>query len=447
MIEIRAIGGYGEVGKNMTAVKVDDEVIIFDMGLHLPNYIKFTEEEREEVIKISAKSLQKVEAIPDDSIINDWRDQVQAIIPSHAHLDHIGAIPYLAKKYSAPIICTPFTAAVLQTILKDEKINLPNKIKVLPPNGLIKLTDKLKIEFVNITHSTPQAVAIALHTPYGVVLYATDFKMDDHPVLGKPPNYEALKRLQKQGILVSFLDTLYAHEYKKTPCESTAKEMLRDVMLGVNSKGSALLVTTFSSHIARLKSIVEFGKKLNRKIVFMGRSLSKYARAAEQVNLINFTKDVTICNYGKQVRKKLQEIQKRGPEKYLMVITGHQGEPKSILSRIANGDLPFQFKPQDHLIFSSIIIPTDINRKQRAELEKNLIEKGIRLFKDIHVSGHGAREDLRDFINLIQAKHLIPVHSEKHQIMEFINLAEEMGYKKGYNVHKIFNSQTLTLSP
>ncbi|MBW2963687.1 RNase J family beta-CASP ribonuclease [Candidatus Woesearchaeota archaeon] len=447
MIEIRAIGGYGEVGKNCTAVKVDDEVVIFDMGLHLPHYIKYTEEEGENITKLSAKALQKVQAIPDDSLIDDWRDQVQAIIPSHAHLDHIGAIPYLARKYNqAPVICTPFTAAVLKTILKDEKIDLPNQIKVLTTNGQIKLTDKLKVEFVNITHSTPQAVAIALHTPYGVVLYATDFKIDDHPVLGKPPNYEALKRLQKQGILVSFIDTLYADSFSKTPCESTAKEMLRDVMLGVNSKGSALLVTTFSSHIARLKSIVEFGKQLKRKIVFMGRSLSKYSRAAEQVNLINFSKDVQICHYGKQVRNKLKEIQKK-PEKYLMVITGHQGEPKSVLSRIANGDLPFKFKSQDHLIFSSIIIPTDINRKQRAVLEKNLIEKGVRLFKDIHVSGHGAREDLRDFVNLIKAQHLIPVHSEKPKMDAFIQLAEEMGYKKGQNVHEIFNSQSLTLSP
>jgi len=447
MIEIRAIGGYGEVGKNMTAVKVDDEVVIFDMGLHLPNYIKFTEEEGENVTKFSSKALQGVGAIPGDSLIHDWKDHVQAIIPSHAHLDHIGAIPYLAKKYSAPVICTPFTAAVIKTILKDEKIKLPNQIKTLPPNGQIKLTEKLKIEFVNMTHSTPQTVAVALHTPYGIILYATDFKLDDHPVLGKPPNYKTLKRLADQGILVSFVDTLYADDYKKTPCESTAKEMLRDVMLGVNSKGSALLVTTFSSHIARLKSIVEFGKQLKRKIVFMGRSLSKYSRAAEQVNLINFTKDVEICHFGKQVRKKLREIQKKGPEKYLMVVTGHQGEPKSILSRIANGDLPFKFKSQDHLIFSSIIIPTAINRQQRKILEKNLIQKGVRLFKDIHVSGHGAREDLRDFINLIKSQHLIPVHSEKPMMDSFVKLAEEMGYKKAETVHEIFNGQSLTLSP
>ena len=169
MIEIRAIGGYGEVGKNMTAVRVDDEVVIFDMGIHLPNYIKYTEEEREDVTKLSAKALQNVEAIPDDSQIKDWRHDVQAIIPSHAHLDHIGAIPYLAKKYDAPVICTPFTAAVLKTILKDEKIDLPNDIRTLPPNGQIKISQKLKVEFVNITHSTAQAVAVALHTPYGVV--------------------------------------------------------------------------------------------------------------------------------------------------------------------------------------------------------------------------------------------------------------------------------------
>ncbi len=141
MIEIRAVGGYGEVGKNMTAVKVDDEVVIFDMGLHLPNYIKYTEEEGETVVKLSKKALMKVEAIPNDNMLDDWSHMVKAIIPSHAHLDHVGAVPYLAHKYNCPVIGTPFTISVIRAILKDERIKLAGPLKVLNPNASMQLTE------------------------------------------------------------------------------------------------------------------------------------------------------------------------------------------------------------------------------------------------------------------------------------------------------------------
>ena len=194
MIEICAVGGYGEVGKNMTAVKVDDEVVIFDMGLHMQNYVKYTEEELGEFVKINVADLKRVKAIPDDSSIRDWRSKVKAIIPSHAHLDHIGAIPYLAGNYDADIICTPFTAAVINSILRDEKIHLPNKIISLPANETYVLSDNIKVEFVHMTHSIPGTVMVVLHTKHGVVLYATDFKFDNNPVIGSKPNYNRLKR-------------------------------------------------------------------------------------------------------------------------------------------------------------------------------------------------------------------------------------------------------------
>ena len=241
-VEIYTVGGYNEVGKNMTAVKVDDEVVIFDMGLHLPNYIKLTED-REDVFAASTNELKNAKAIPNDDFIKHLRKNVKAIIPSHAHLDHIGAIPYLASKYDAPVLATPYTAAVLRAILKDEKIEIRNEIKVMSPNSTYTISKNLKVEFINVTHSTPQASMIALHTKYGVVLYANDFKFDNHPVLGKKPNYEALEKLGKKGILIMIVDSLYAYSASKTPSENVAREMLRDVMLGVDSKGKAVIVT------------------------------------------------------------------------------------------------------------------------------------------------------------------------------------------------------------
>ena len=428
-VEIYTVGGYNEVGKNMTAVKVDDEVVIFDMGLHLPNYIKLTED-REDVFAASTNELKNAKAIPNDDFIKHLRKNVKAIIPSHAHLDHIGAIPYLASKYDAPVLATPYTAAVLRAILKDEKIEIRNEIKVMSPNSTYTISKNLKVEFINVTHSTPQASMIALHTKYGVVLYANDFKFDNHPVLGKKPNYEALEKLGKKGILIMIVDSLYAYSASKTPSENVAREMLRDVMLGVDSKGKAVIVTTFSSHLARLKSIVDFGKQMNRKIVFLGRSLRKYINAGEEANIAKFSKDAEIVGFGKQIKQKLKKIQAKGAHKYLLVVTGHQGEPKATLSKMVNGVFPFKFNPEDHIIFSCSVIPTEINKVQRAELEERLRHLGVRIFTDIHVSGHAAREDLRDFINLTKPKNIIPAHAEKDTVNEMLELCNEMGYKK-----------------
>ncbi|MBW2993215.1 RNase J family beta-CASP ribonuclease, partial [Candidatus Woesearchaeota archaeon] len=440
-LEIFTVGGYEEVGKNCTAIKVDDEVIIIDMGLHLPNYIRYTEEEGETVAKFTAKELKRAGAIPDDDFIRNLRKNVKAIFATHAHLDHIGAIPYLSNKYHCNIYAPAFACAVLRRISRDDKININNPIKPITPSSIIKISEKIQVEVINITHSIPHAVMYAVHTKYGTVLYTNDFKFDNTPVIGKKPDYEALERIGKKGVKVLIIDSLYAKEAIKTPSESVAKEMLRDVMLGVRSKGRAMIVTTFSSHLARLKSIVEFGNKLNREIIFLGRSLSKYISAGEETNLVKFSNQGMIVKHGKQVRKILKKVEKN-PGQYLLVVTGHQGEPKAILSRMATGKLPFKFDPDDHVVFSCKVIPSEINRKYRDKLERQLKKHGVRIFKDIHVSGHAAREDLRDLINMTRPTHIIPAHAEKSKSEALASLAREMGYK---NVHVIGNKHILRL--
>ena len=443
-IEIKAIGGYAEVGKNMTAVKVDDEVIIIDMGIHLPNYIKITEEEGETVIKLKASDLIKARAIPNTNMIKDWKDQVKAIVPTHAHLDHIGAIPYLASRFKdAPVICTPFTAAVLKSILKDEKIKLPNKIKTINPNSKIKISDKITVELVNITHSTPQSSVVAIHTPYGAVVYAADFKLDNTPTLGGKPNYAALESLGRKGVAVAIVNALYAPYDGKCPSESVAKEMLKGVLLDVDSRGKAIIATTFSSHIARLRSIVALAKKLNRKVVFLGRSLAKYIDAAAEANITRLDKEGEVCRFAKQIARKLKQIQKVGPEKYFLVVTGHQGEPKATLSKMSNGIYPFMFEDEDEVIFSCNVIPTPINKAYREILEDHLKAKGVRIFKGAHVSGHGRKEDIRDLIKLLKPKHIVPVHCEKPAMDAFIELGTKMGYEECKTAHQLLNGHSL----
>ncbi|MBS3126252.1 RNase J family beta-CASP ribonuclease [Candidatus Woesearchaeota archaeon] len=437
MIEVCTVGGYNEVGKNMTAVKVDDEVVILDMGLHLDTYIRYTEDE--DIHDVTASALAKVGAVPNDMVIEDWRAKVKAIIPTHAHLDHVGALIFLSNKYKAPILCTPFTAEVIKAISADEKIRLRNPIKKLNVNSTYHISKHITVEFINITHSTPHTVMVALHTPEGTVLYANDFKFDNHPVIGNKPNYKRLEEIGKKGLHTLIVDCTRAKEDVKTPSEMVAKEMLKDVMLGTENRDKIIIVTTFSSHLARLKSIIEFGKHLRRKIIFLGRSLAKYVEAGERAGVIQFSKQIEMVRYSNKIQKRLKQIKDEDRHKYLLVITGHQGEPKATLSKIARKEIPFPLYPEDHIIFSCNIIPSPVNIENRARLEEELHRYKVRIFKGIHVSGHAAREDLRDLLNLVKPQHIIPAHGDKSMHKAFAELAVEKGYVVGKTVHLMSN--------
>jgi len=439
MITVAPVGGYNEVGKNMTAIKIDDEVIILDMGLFIPAIIDY----QEETEKLTNKKLIEIGAIPNDEIITDWKSKVKAIVITHAHLDHAGAVPYLAPKYNAPIIGTPFTIEVLKTIIEDKEKQVPNKLIKAQLNSQIKISKGITIELINMTHSTPHTALIAIHTKYGTILYANDFKLDNHPVIGQKPDYKKLKSLKNVKVLI--VDSLYSAAERKTPSEKVVREMLKDVMLGTDNKKHAIIVTTFSSHLARLKSIIDFGQSLKRKIVFLGRSLDKYVIAGEKAKVIKFGKDIELLRFKNQIKKKLRQIEKnRG--KYIIVCTGNQGEPKAILSKMVDGIVPFKFEYEDHVIFSCRTIPTDQNIYNRKVLEDKLKSKGVRIFTEIHASGHAGREDLRDLINLVNPKNLIPTHGDIDKLKPLSDLAEEMGYKRGKNVHILNDGQRLTIN-
>lgn len=444
-IEICTVGGYSEVGKNMTAIKYGDEVVICDMGLYLPKIIAY-EEENDDVPRrdITKEKLIQIDAIPDDTVIKDWFKMTKAIVLGHCHLDHIGAVPYMAKHYNCPIYGTPYTLEILRDILRDERIELPNMIKELNANHSVKISRNFTIEFINMTHSTPQTVMIAIHTPMGIIVYANDFKFDNNPIIGNKPNYERLKALGNSGKVIALIvDSLYADAHMKTPSESVAREMLKDVMLGTDNKGHGVVVTTFASHIARLKSVVDFGRQMKRKVVFVGRSMHKYSKAAEKLKISKFS-GVEIIGNARAARSKLAEINKnRG--KYLLVCTGNQGEPNSMLPRIASKELPFSLKHDDHVIFATKTIPAPINIANRALLEEKLAKQGVRMFRDIHVSGHASREDHRDLIGMLKPMHIFPSHAEVEKLTAMAKLAIEMGYKLGSTVHLVHDGQKIEL--
>ncbi len=440
-MEICTVGGYNEVGKNMTAIKMGDEVIIIDMGFYLPAVIDLGEEEDHDV---SFEELKRAGAFPDDSLIKDWKDKVKAIVIGHCHLDHIGAVPYLADKYKCPVYGTPFTIEVLKSICNDEKIKLKNDLRKINPNSKLKLTNKITLELIGITHSTLQSSLILLGSDEGKVLYCNDFKFDNTPVLGKKPNYERLRKLSKENVVALISESLYAHREGKTYSEKIARELLKDVMLNTNSKGKAMFVTTFASHLERIYSAIEFAKKLNRKVLFLGRSMAKYIKAAEAVGIVNFSKDGIIAGYSKQVKKELEKVEKnRG--KYVVICTGSQGEPNSVLDKILRKRLPFKFTEKDNVIFSCRTIPDPINIANREVLEKKLKKYKARIFTDVHASGHASREDLRDLIEMVKPKNVIPSHGDNVKLNALGEIAEECGYKMGSTLHIMHNGKRVKL--
>lgn len=446
-MEVCTIGGFEEVGRNMTAVKLGEDVIIFDSGLYLPAIVEFQEQETEEKI-YSEKKLRSIGALPDDLILDKlgWRDKVRAIVIGHAHLDHLGGVPYIAKRYpKAKILATAFTMSVLETILEDEKITLNNSRQIIKENSSYIIngkSGKYRIEFIHTTHSTLQCAFIALHAKEGIFFYALDFKFDNYPIIGAPPNYKRLREIARKGIKVLVVDSLYSGTDRKTPSERIARNLLEDALSCVRDRNSALIITTFSSHIARLKSIVDFGKRTGRKIVFLGRSLNKYVKSSIKVKQCPFRKNITLLKYRKQVNSLLRKVEKeRG--KYLVVCTGHQAEPGSILDRIVRDEMPFKLKKGDNVIFSSSIIPNIVNINNREKMDKRLKKKGVRIQTDVHVSGHGAREDLRDLIEILKPQHIIPAHGSLQQETPMIELVSELGYNFGETSHLSSNGKVL----
>lgn len=431
-MRIYAVGGFSEVGKNMTAIEIGEDIFIFDMGLYLPAIVELEEKE-----KVSRKLLSSVGGIPNDFFLSKLKNKVRAILVSHAHLDHVGAIPYLASKYKAPILASPFTIEILKELAtdltKEDKEKFKNKLIKVMPNSSYEIkgqTGTYRVEFIHITHSTLQSCIVVLHTQEGAIVYANDFKLDNYPVIGSKPNYNALKRVSKEGVKLLIIESLYADAERKTFSESVARHMLRDVLLSLE-QDKGIIVTTFSSHIARLKSIVDFGKELGKEILFFGRSLKKYVEAAKKISLCPF--NVKILSFKNQVKRYFKKVE-REKSKYLVVCTGHQGEPGSILDRLSKGEFPFKISKNDQVVFSTRVIPTPINQANREMLEKRLIKKKARIFINVHVSGHAGREDLRDFLRLINPEFLLPSHAELKRRSALAELAKEEGYKIGKEV-------------
>ena len=439
-VEVIAIGGYEEVGRNMTAVKVGEDVIIFDMGIHLD---RISIHEDTDIDRMHSLDLIERGVIPDDTLMKDVDGKVKGIVFSHGHLDHIGAVAKLAHRYDAPLIGTPYTAALIQKQINGErKFKVNNPIKPLNPGGKMKLSEDITLEFVQSTHSIPQAVFPVLHTPEGIIVYALDFKFDNHQKVSPPPHHRRLKELGRKGVLALIVESTNIKDTNevKTYSERIARNILEDLMRGPLYEKTGMIVTTFSSHVERVQTIADIAKKSHREILFLGRSMERFCGIAESQGILKLPKNSSIYGSPKAVNKALMKAEDNR-EKYLLVTTGHQGEPDALLPRIANGKTPFNIKKGDNVIISAPIIPNPTNAANRHIMERRLKASGARIYANAHVSGHAGREDHRDFIRMLKPQHIIPAHGDLSMLSAYGELAEEEGYRIGNNVHILRNAQ------
>lgn len=437
---LHAVGGYDEVGRNMSCLEIENEAIILDMGIYLDRYIPL----QDNIDILSPQQLIQEDAIPNDTTISHLRKKVKAIVISHAHLDHIGAIPWLASHYNCPIFSTPYTIELLKKMSKERSFELKNKLVAITPNSNYKISKKIEIGFIHTTHSIIQASMITISFPQGNILYSLDYKFDNHPIIGKKANKRALRKLGNEDTIALIIDSTNAEQQKKTFSESVAKEMLKDVLLGMETEGHGIMITTFSSHVARLKSIFDIGKSIGRNIVFVGKSLYDHITIAETLDFINFSEHSEIIKSVPRAKKRMKELQRKRGE-YVIVATGGQGEPNAALTKMVNEDNPFTIQPEDFVIFACGVIPTPTIQANRKVLEHKLHNKKARIFKDIHVSGHASREDIRDLIKIVSPHTIIPAHGDMQKLASVATLASEMGYSLGKDTHILQNGQHVSL--
>ncbi|MBI4394103.1 MAG: RNase J family beta-CASP ribonuclease [Euryarchaeota archaeon] len=443
-VEVMAVGGYGEMGRNMTAVRVGNEAVIIDMGIRLD---RITIHEDMVFEDTNSPVLVKLGAIPNDEPVKKLNAKVKAILLSHGHLDHIGAISKLADKYRCPIYAAPFAAALAEdeVTTRGGRRLIRNPIHKVEPGKIIELSKNIRIEFVHVTHSICDATMPVIHTARGAVVYASDFKLDNNPVIGPKSDYDRMHELAIEGVLALIVESTNAGDDTKTPSETIARDLLKDFLFGVDNGDSGIIVSTFSSHTARMKSISEFAERLDREVMFVGRSMEKYVNLSVQGKHLHLPRRARIIGDAHSINKALGDVMRKGPEKYLIVATGHQGEPNSLMSRIADEETPYRVGKKTQVIFSANVIPNPVNVANRHVLETKLKIQGARITRGAHVSGHGSREDHRELLRMLEPQHVIPNHGTVIMQAHYVEMAEDFGYELGRNLHFIRNGQKVTL--
>jgi ribonuclease J len=364
-------------------------------------------------------------AIPEDEVLYENDEDVRAIVIGHGHLDHVGAIPKLAGAYDCPILCTPYTKKIVEKQMEDDRKNIQNPVIAVEKGEEYEVSDRLDLEFIHVNHSIPQATLSWLKTPEGGVIYGNDMKIDRSPVIEETSDVEKMKEAGRDGVKCMIPGTTRVEDEGRCRSERSVEVELEDVLNSCYESGGAVIMSTFSSQISRLNSILEANDG-RRKVAFVGRSLREYTESAEELDLIDLS-DVEVVSYYDECEELMDRVN-GAREEWLVVATGNQGEPGAQLDKIASQEYPFRFEEGDHVVFSSQVIPTPLTQSNRYTLEKKLKEQGVRLYKDVHTSGHAKREDHRDFIQMFDPENIVPSHGDIQKLGAYVELAREEGY-------------------
>ena len=401
-LQIIPLGGLGEIGKNMTVIRVDDEILVIDAGLMFPD---------EDMLGIDL-------VIPDISYLIENKDKIKAIVLTHGHEDHIGALPYILQQVNVPVYGTKLTIALIEHKLEEHRLLKNTKRKVMKHGQSVNL-GCFRVEFVKTNHSIQDASALAIFTPVGTVLHTGDFKIDYTPVFGDPIDLQRFAELGKKGVLALMADSTNAIRPGFTMSERTVGKTFDAIF--AEHQNRRIIVATFASNVDRVQQVVNTAYKYGRKVVVEGRSMVTIMDIASKLGYINVPEGTLID---------IEHLRNYPPESTVLITTGSQGESMAALSRMAASiHKKVSIVPGDVVVLSSTPIPG--NEKAVANVVNELSMKGAEVIcQDTHVSGHACQEDLKLIYSLVHPKFSIPIHGEYRHRMAQRELAQFMGVQK-----------------
>ena len=398
------LGGVGEVGRNMACVELDDRILIVDVGLSFPH------------AEMPGIDL----VLPDFEYVRERFDDVEAVVLTHGHQDHIGALPYLLRDYDGPplpVYGTAFTLALLEGQLEEHEVRDRAEFRQVMP-GEASIAGPFSMRFLRVTHSIPDGMAVVIDTPYGSILHTGDFKIDQTPLDGRATDLHALAEEAGRGVHLLLSDSTNAEEAGYTDSERSVGPVLQDI---IARAPQLVVVACFSSHIHRIQQVVNAARGDERVVAFLGRSMHQSVEAARRLGILHVPETDVIP---------IEEVEHRDPSRVVVICTGSQGEPFSALSLMAAREHKWvKLKEGDNVVLSSSLIPG--NEPAIHRVIDGLYRTGADVFHlpayPVHASGHAAAEELRLMLSLVRPRWFIPIHGERRHLSHHAKIATEVG--------------------
>jgi len=401
MVEVIPLGGLGEIGLNMMGIRSDDYMVVIDAGLMFP-------EEYMPGVDV---------VIPDFQFLKENSERIGAVILTHGHEDHIGAMPFLLKEMQVPVFGTSFTIELLREKLREHQLDTTTVLQKIRP-GDIHGFGPFQVEFIHVNHSIVGGVGLAIETSEGILVHSGDFRIDHTPVDGKRTDMQRFAHYGEKGVLALFSDSTNVEREGYTLSESGVKKTLEELFR--SSKGR-LITAVFASNIARIQQIIHLAVKFDRRVLFSGKSMKSNVRIAKEEGLMVIPEGLEVSESG---------IRSLKDEEVVLITTGSQGEPLSSLARMAQDrHKNVAIKEGDTVILSSRFIPG--NEKAITGIINRLYRMGAEVIYEkvshIHTSGHAYQEELKMMLNLVRPRFFIPIHGEYRHLVQHLRLAREVG--------------------